>query len=172
MADEKKQENSGEGAIQITGDNVTVVQIGQLLTSLAESTLQANFYATTGMRCGREVRMQMENLMEVHGFTSRELAHAWQTHAIVAEGRDRRLRVASRVLDLTMGWSGAALASLLVVAGMVDVLGVLKPSGHAYPVAAASGWVFGYMAAIGFLSYTFIWPQHTAKRVRQALYAQ
>lgn len=169
MSDDNKQENSGEGAILIKGDNVTVLQIGQLLTSLAESTIQDNFYTATGISCGRHVRQQMELLMEEHGFTSRELARAWRTHAIAAEGRSGKLIVVSRTLDLTVGWTGAAITSLFFMLGMSQAMGVFKPTGLEYPGAAVSIWIFGYMAAITFLCYFFIWPQYTAKRVALAL---
>ena len=93
MPEDIKQENSGEGAIQILGsDNVTVLQIGQLLSQLAESTLQANFFAATGIRCGPHARHALEALMR-NGFDGYALGLAWNRRLLRWDSAQAKLLV-------------------------------------------------------------------------------
>lgn len=169
MAEEEKQKNSGDGAIQINGDNVTVVQIGPLLTSLAESQLQANFFVATGMRCSKEVRLQMEHLMEEHGFTSRELARAWNAHVIAEQRKTKKLIFTSRKFDLTIGWFGIGLTTLTFISLMVQLIARYGSGNRLYASIAAAGLLASYAAILALFFWSFIWPQHTAKRVQVAL---
>lgn len=171
MSEDRKQENSGEGAIQIKGDHVTVMQIGKLLTSLTESTLQANFYAATGIRCGKKVRIQLEFLMEEHGFNYYELARAWNTHSIVDDRKTGRLRVTSRAFDLTMGWGGVAISTVMLMAFLIGIMGGDLTHRSPYTNVIAIGLISGFLGVVFVFAYTFLHPQKVAKRVANALNA-
>ncbi|MGQ0711625.1 MAG: hypothetical protein ACT4NV_17975 [Rhodoferax sp.] len=163
------QVSTGDGAIQIRGDRATVIQIGKLLNSLNESTLQANFFAATGIRCGKNVRLQLEMLMEEHGFHYHELARAWVTHAIVDDRKTGQLRVSSREVDLVFGWLGflfffGAFTLLLVVFLWAD-----HKSRSMYNTSMAVLFMSCSLAAMVYFVRSHLHPQQVAKRVERAL---
>lgn len=161
--------NMGHCAIQVgrADGDVTIVQMPA--SPPTESELQARFERATGIRCGRAVRERMEHLMENHGFTSWELSRAWKASALVSDRQTAQLRRDFGRLDLLMGWTGMAMATLYFLAGMLESVLLLRDALFMYmPIAAALGCLL-YVGTLGFFFYVFIWPQHTAKRVTVAL---
>ena len=164
-----KTTNIGEVNGQVADTIQNFVLIAELLTKLTESRLQADFYATTGMRCNRKVRMLMEKLMEDHGFTSHELKRPWRSGALVPVGSQGEIKVASRVFDLTFGFGGAMVATLMY--SLVGVLFVIAPDKD-HSLQALLTLVIAssvYLLTLFLLSYLTIWPQRTAKRVQLIL---
>lgn len=159
----------GELNGQVADTIQNFVVIAELLTNLTESRLQADFYATTGIRCNRKVRLLMEKLMENHGFTSHELKRPWRSGALVPVGNEGDIKVASRVFDLTFGWGGAVFATLTyLLVGFVFVIAPDKDHSlqALLSLAIASSL---YLMALALLSYLTIWPQRTAMRVQRVL---
>lgn len=169
--DEKStQTNSGKGALQILGDNNTVMQIGKLLSSLAESTLQANFYTATGIRCGKPTRQTFEMLMEKHGFHSHELKRAWVTHALVDNPTTGELRMSSaRWLELTFGYFGMAFSAVFFTLMEVSILSIDLTKRGPYTDLVAYSLILGFLGAVTYFVRSHLHPQKVAKRVDRAL---
>ena len=124
-----------------------------------ESELQASFKRHTGIHCGRDARLQMERLMDHHGFTSQELARAWKAGSMVWHEPTKRLKSSARKLDMIFGWTGALLLTVVLVLALVDTM-MRMPGPFLKPV---------YLAATTAVLLTTILPQATARRVEKVL---
>lgn len=169
-SEQVSQTSAGDGAVNVNNvDTVTVVQLNRLLTSLAESTLQSNFYAETGMRCTRHVRQQMEMLMEKHGFHYHELARAWNTHTIFWDAKRAQLSTAARGFDLMVGWGGLVFSAVMFTILMVDLFTNALAKRGTYNNVAAIVVIFGFLGAVAYFIRSHLHPQQVAKRVERAL---
>lgn len=167
------QVSMGDGAIHITSDSATVIQIGKLLNSLTESTLQANFYAATGIRCSKPTRQTLEMLMAEHGFNYYELARAWVTHSIVDNPKTGELRMSSaRWLELAFGYFGMAISAVMFTFFMVSLLSIDLTQRGPYTNLLAIFLTFGFLGAVAYFVRSHLHPQKVAKRVDRALSKQ
>lgn len=163
------QSNTGDGVLQVLGDNNTVMQIGKLLNSLTESTLQANFYAATGIRCGPKVRATMEYLMEKHDFNGYELGRAWNTHSLVKEGNAGNLKGSAIFLSLVMGWLGViGTTAYGVMFGAALLFSIETMAGLKLAVLAGL-LLIGYLGGLHLFIHTFLKPTYIARRVIKVL---
>lgn len=165
-----KIESSAAGSVQIgsAGGHVTVLQIGQLLASLAESTLQANFFTSTGIRCGPGARAELEALM-VKDFDSHALYLAWQRRLLQWHNIEKRLEV-------EVGWQVALTAFALacffaVLIGAIWVIRTERLWGDSSGTQLLI--LLGFLSAICSLALwavrALVEPVRTAKRVGKVL---
>lgn len=172
--DRSKQVNQsslGDFALNLSGDRNIVLQIGQLLSSLTESTKQANFYLATGIRCGPKARDAIEDLL-IKGFDSYSVSRAWDRHMVRWNNKDDRLVV-------NIGWSDYfVFTALLLVFGFAAEFFVLlaqmywndpKNLTKIFTLAGVSV----FFAAIGIWVNMYVWqPYVTARQVRSELRKQ
>lgn len=165
---EEQQQNSGHNAIQVKGDkNILLLQMDPTLASLAESQMQVNFYRATGIHCRKRARTQLEDLLDNHGFTVREVRRVWNSGAMTHNRKLDVFEFHSRVLDLTIGWLGWFLLSVVFVMYELTYVEAIQ---HAMLQSAAFMLgLLGYMAGLMLFFYGFVWPQRIATRIRQAL---
>lgn len=132
-----------------------------------ESELQAAFKRDTGIHCGRDVRLQMERLMDHHGFTSQELARAWKAGSMVWHEPTKRLRSSAGKLDMVVGWTGTALLTVVLVLALVDTM--MRMPGPFLKPATLLVTCLVYLAVARGILLTTIFPQVTARRVEKIL---
>lgn len=129
-----------------------------------ESELQAVFKQHTGIHCSREVRIRLERLMEVHGFTSQELARAWNVNSLIWDQQTRRLRSTSGKVDMVAGWAGVIAATAMLIFGLVEIF---LDSSHTYKSALLLIAVVAYVLGARFILLSTIFPQMTARRAEK-----
>lgn len=132
-----------------------------------ESELQAAFKRHTGIHCGRDVRLQMERLMDNHGFTSRELARAWKVGSMVWHEPTKRLKSSAGKLDMVVGWTGTALFTVVLILALVDTM--MRLPGPFLKPATLLVTCLAYLAVTRAVLLATIFPQVTARRVEKIL---
>lgn len=163
-----QQENSGQGAIQVTGNSNLILQLDPTLTKLAESQIQADFYQATGIYCSKPARFRLEYLLDNHGFTVRELKRVWNSGAMTHNRQADAFEFHSRGLDLTIGWLGWLVLSMGLWVYGTDYIDQAFQT-HVMRSAAFMAGLLAYAAGLSLFFYAFIWPQRIATRVRQAV---
>lgn len=162
------QSSHSDFALNLSGDRNIVLQIGQLLTSLTESTKQANFYLATGIRCGPKARDAIEDLL-IKGFDSYSVSRAWDRHMVRWNSKDDRLIV-------NIGWTDYVVftAVLLIFGFGLEFFVLLSQMFWRDPnnplrlfTLAGVTVVFG---ALGVWVNMYIWqPYLTARQLRSEL---
>lgn len=171
MSEEEKkpqQHNSGQGSVQVTGDGNFILHLDPTLARLAESQMQAAFYQATGIYCAKEARIDLESLLENLGITVREIKRAWRSGAMTHNLKRREFEFHNRRQDLLAGGAGLTLASLLY---LVFNLAVFVPE-NADRIKGTLFFIVStliFFWVLGFLFFVFIYPQNTAKKIREAI---
>lgn len=132
-----------------------------------ESELQAAFKQHTGIDCKREARLQLERLMEHHGFTIQELARAWNVDSLVWDDPSKRLKSAARKVDITAGWAGVVTLTAALVISLVETM-FRAPGPYMKPVLLLAVCIV-YIYTTRFVLLATIFPQATARRVEKTL---
>ena len=132
-----------------------------------ESELQAAFKQHTGIDCKREARLQLERLMEHHGFTIQELARAWNVDSLVWDDQSKRLKSASRKVDITAGWAGVIALTAALVISLVETM--FRAPGPFMKPALLLAVCIAYIYTTRFVLLATIFPQATARRVEKTL---
>ena len=130
-----------------------------------ESQLQAAFKQHTGIDCKREVRLQLERLMEHHGFTAQELARAWNVDSLVWDDQSKRLKSGSRTVDITAGWAGVIALTVALVISLAETM-FSAPGLFVKPVLLMAICIV-YLYITRFVLLATIFPQVTARRVEK-----
>lgn len=163
-----QQHNSGQGSVQVTGDGNFILHLDPTLTSLAESQMQAAFYQATGIYCSKEARIDLESLLDDHGFTVRELKRVWNSGAMSHNRQADAFEFHSRGLDLMIGWLGWLVLSMGLWVYGTDYIDQAFQT-HVMRSAAFMVGLVAYAAGLSLFFYAFIWPQRIATRVRHAV---
>ena len=153
------------------GDVHGGVALGNLVNNIhvpvqrPESELQAAFKQHTGIDCKREVRLQLERLMEHHGFTAQELARAWNVDSLVWDDQSKRLKSGSRTVDITAGWAGVIALTVALVISLAETM-FSAPGLFVKPVLLMAICIV-YLYITRFVLLATIFPQVTARRVEK-----
>ena len=165
----QQQQNSGQGSIQISGDGNLVLQLDSTLTRLAESQMQAAFYRATGIYCSKDARIKLEELLDAHGFTVREINRAWTANSIAWDRKSHQIYNVSRIFDLTFGWGGVALSTVIFMVLMLMFLGNGAALRSPNITMIICGLTMGFTGVVLVFTYTLLYPQKVASRVDRAL---
>jgi len=133
-----------------------------------ESQLQAEFAARTGIWCPKEAREWLEDLLEHHGFTVRELSMAWSAKSIGWNAKTGARTINTPWIEALGGWAMVALVTILLLS--VSVAWALSSAPRSI---AADLSVFGagavYLGMVWMVCRTMLWPRRVAMRVRRVV---
>lgn len=171
-----QQSAVGDGAIQIAHmqDSVRlhidksthqhVYQEQPRVIVIPESKLQTEFARTTGIWCPKAARLWLEQLMENHHFTARELAVCWKAGPLGWNSDQCVPRINVSLAGALFAYAVIGVMTLYFLGvAFIVLLGDSTPSLQ----ARIAVYIFGMLyLAVCWMAYRFIlWPRRIALRV-------
>lgn len=136
-------------------------------TRKPESQLQADFAASTGIWCPKEARMWLENLIENHGFTGKELRRAWQVGSIGWSNKRGEKYISAPWAEAVVGYIYYAGLSVIFFVPWLAWLLSDHPKLSAGQGLALAGCGTVYLALVWLLAnFTFL-PRRVALRIKK-----
>lgn len=136
--------------------------------SVHEWALQKDFQKATGITCGRDAREWLTDLMQVHGFTGRELGNAWRFGSLGWDKRTNEPRVKISRAEPYFAWFCIAIVTLYFAAvASVFVIGSASDHKFAVPILNATGLM--YLGVIVLLRKALMDPRAVALRIKGAV---
>ena len=131
-----------------------------------ESQLQAEFAQRTGIWCPKPAREWLEDLMEHHRFTARELAVSWKVGSIGWDADKDNKRITTPWIEAAFAYSMVALLGIyfLAIAGHF-IWG--SGAGNKWGMAVAYGIGGMYLGLCWMANRFMLWPRRVALRVRR-----
>ena len=142
----------------------TVIHLPELRP---ESQQQAEFAARTGIWCPKAARLWLEDLMENHGFTARDLSVAWSAKSLGWNASTGERTINTPWIEAVGAWAMVAMVTTLLLS-----VGISWAISTAPRSVAADLSVFGaaavYLGMVWLVSRTMLSPRRIAMRVRRA----
>lgn len=132
-----------------------------------ESQLQAEFAQRTGIWCSRPARQWLEQLLEHHGFTVRELEVCWKARSIWWDKKRNSHRIAAPWVESLLAYA------MLVVVGLYGLAtsALAFASAPAADKSAATAFFMVFVVLFGGVYFMvdrfMLWPSRVARQVQE-----
>lgn len=139
-------------------------QYASTVAATPESQLQVEFAQRTGIWCPKPARMWLEDLMEHHHFTARELAVCWKAGPIGWNANQNVPRISTSLAGSVFAYTVVGLMTVFLLS-----VGYLLLAGDSNPSLGArvAIHIFGviYLGLCWMASRFILWPRSIAIRV-------
>lgn len=158
--------NGGAAAARdINNTHMTVVQFA-LLPPPSEEKLQHEFAQLTGIHdCPKEARAWLQQLMEHHGFTARELAVSWWAKSIGWDKQRNTPCINTPRLEAFFAYGVVAIVGLFC---LLVAAALIWGDGNHWQMLAVYGFCAIYLGVCWMANRFMLWPRRVALRVRRA----
>jgi len=147
-----------------TNTQVTVINIPE---RRSEARLQADFAASTGIWCPKEARLWLEDLIEHHGFTGKELRRAWQVGSIGWSTKRGERYISAPLAEAVVGYIYYGGLSVVFFVPWLAWLLSERPQLNGNQMLALAGCGAIYLGLVWLLAnFTFL-PRRVALRIQR-----
>ncbi len=141
----------------------TVIQLPE---RRPESQLQAEFAARTGIWCPKPARLWLEDLMEHHDFTARDLSMAWSAKSLGWCANTGERTINTPWIEAAGGWAMVALVTVLLLTVSITWAVSSAPRSVVADLSVL-GAASVYLGMVWLVCRTMLWPRRIAMRVRR-----
>lgn len=131
----------------------------------SEEQLQHDFAQRTGIDCNKHARAWLQQLMEHHGFTARELASSWKANSIGWDKERNAPRVCTPWLEAAFAYLVAGVLGLWCLS--MAVLSIWAGPDHLPTRMAVYALCLVYLGICWLVARFTLWPRRVALRVRR-----
>jgi|GEM_PF-3258877 len=137
-------------------------------TKLSEPEKQAAFLKATGISCTKDIRIELEYLINECGFTNKEIYMAWQAKLLDFDSSLERLVVKSKAVSRYAMYVLFAVVTFLIAWAASEIMYEYKINKFPDNLIVISS-----LSGYGFLTYLLsrygIWPLRLARPLSEAL---
>ena len=133
-----------------------------------EWAIQKAFKKATGITCRREAREWLTDLMQVHGFTGRELGNAWRWGSLGWNKQQNTPKVTISRAEPYFAWGTVAVISL-IFAVVASIFIVGPAAGQRYAQSIVEAIALTYLGVLWIIRTILMDPRSVALRVREVM---
>lgn len=130
-----------------------------------ESQLQAEFARRTGIWCSKPAREWLEDLMENHRFTVKELAVAWKAGSLGWHTQKDAQKIVTPWIEAVFAYGIVFMMSIYFLALALPVIG--NSQHDAKSAIAIFGGGFMFLGVCWMANRFMLWPRRIALRIRR-----